>query len=62
MSMLGRVDPVAVLRAYVKRADGRREVHYSYERVSILDLRRWLKLRAHLAFMRAEDRANGWAR
>lgn len=51
-----KLTTVSVARAYVQRADGRREVHYSVEHVPIRQFRRWLKLRRHLAFMKQEDK------
>jgi hypothetical protein len=48
--------PVAVARARVIRATGETETHYSAEQVPIWQLRRWWKLRRHLAFMKREDR------
>lgn len=51
-----KLTSVSVARAYVQRADGRREVHYSVEAVPIRQLRRWFRLRRHLAFMKKEDR------
>lgn len=58
--MIGRVQPVAVARARVTRANGATEVHYSYEPVPVWRFRRWLKLQRHLAFMRAEDKREGF--
>lgn len=58
--MLARVKPVSVARARVVRTDGRCETFYSAEAVPIWQLRRWLKLRKHLAFMRNEDKREGW--
>lgn len=56
-----KVTSVAVARAYVTRADGTREVHYSREVISAWrEPRRWLKLQRHLRFMRNEDRRTGW--
>lgn len=51
----GKLTAVTVARAYVQRADGRREVHYSVEAVPIWQIRRWFKLRKHLRFMKKED-------
>lgn len=51
-----RIQPVAVARMQVRRATGETEIHYSYERIPIRQLRRWWKLRRHLAYMRREDR------
>jgi hypothetical protein len=54
--MIGRMKPVAVARAVVRRADGTTEVHYSRETINFCrDPLRWLKQRRHLAFMRKED-------
>jgi hypothetical protein len=51
-----RLRPVSVARARVTRADGTSEVHYSAERIPLWQIRRWLKLRRHLALMREEDK------
>ena len=56
MSHSAKITSVSVARAYVQRADGRREVHYSIEHVPIRQFRRWLKLRRHVRLMKREDR------
>lgn len=54
---LAAVQPIAVARARVVRADGRPdEVHYSYVRPPLWQIRRRIKLARHLRFMRAEDK------
>lgn len=53
--MRARLKPVATARARVIRADGRREVHYSLERIPLWQLRRRWKRFKHIRFMRKED-------
>lgn len=60
MMAVAKINPISVARMRVERANGNREVIYSVEKVPVRDLRRWLKLRAHLAGMRREDRKDGW--
>jgi len=60
-SASSRIKAVGTARARVTRADGRREVYYSVERVPFWQVRRRLKLHRHVRFLRNEDRREGWA-
>lgn len=54
--MIGKVEPVSIARATVKRTDGSVEVYYSCEKVPLREVRRRIKLHKHLQFMKKEDR------